>query len=177
LNDFGSTIKEGVFQRSLNIIASVLAYRKIFMDQKHLGRIRQFKAEDIKKILEIEAQAHPKTAFSKETLLNYADRLPNTFSVVESGEDIVGYIIFDLTGHIHSTVVKKSQRRKGFGKLLFMHALNCVKSGLRLEVRSRNHGAIAFYKRLGMKVVGVAPNYYKDDNAIIMMYFKKRSSI
>ena len=138
------------------------------MAEKHLVKTRKFKAEDINKILEIEKQAFPKTIFSKVTFLNYADSLPDTFIIVESGKDIVGYIIFDLTGHIHSTTIKQSYRRKGFGKMLFMHALRCAKKGLWLEVRSRNHGAIEFYKRLGMKIVGEIPNYYRNDDALIM---------
>ena len=132
------------------------------------AKIRKFKAEDINKILEIEKQAFPKTVFSKVTFLNYADNFPDTFIVVESNKNIVGYIIFDLTGHIHSTAVKQSYRRKGFGKMLFMHALRCAKKGLWLEVRSRNRGAIEFYKRLGMKIVGKIPKYYRDDDALIM---------
>ena len=131
-------------------------------------KIRNFKAEDINKILEIEEQAFPKSVFSKATFLNYSDNLPDTFIVVESNKEIVGYIIFDLSGHIHSTVVKQSYRRKGFGKMLFMHASRCAKKGLWLEVRSRNRGAIEFYKRLGMRIVGKIPKYYRDDDAIIM---------
>ena len=140
------------------------------MAEKHLVKTRKFKAEDINKILEIEKQAFPKTIFSKVMFLNYADSLPDTFIVVKSGKDIVGYIIFDLAGHIHSTVIKQSYRKKGFGKMLFMHALRCAKKGLWLEVRSRNHGAIEFYKRLGMKIVGEIPNYYRDDDALIMRF-------
>ena len=133
-------------------------------------KIRKFKSEDINKILEIEKQAFPKSVFSKATFLNYADNLSDTFIVVESNKEIVGYIIFDLTGHIHSTVVKQSYRRKGFGKKLFMHALKCAKKGLWLEVRSRNRGAIEFYKRLGMKIVGKIPKYYRGDDALIMRF-------
>ncbi|RZB34129.1 MAG: [ribosomal protein S18]-alanine N-acetyltransferase [Desulfobacteraceae bacterium Eth-SRB2] len=138
------------------------------MAEKHLAKTRKFKSEDINQILEIEEQAFPKTVFSKATILTYADRLPDTFIVVQSGKAIVGYIIFDLTGHIHSTVVKKSYRRKGFGKMLFMYALRCAEKGLWLEVRSENSEAIEFYKRLGMKIIGKIPNYYEDDHALIM---------
>ena len=138
------------------------------MAEKHPAKTRKFKAEDINQILEIEKQAFPKTVFSKATLLEYADSLPDTFIVVQIGKNIVGYIIFDLTGHIHSTVVKKSYRRKGFGKLLFVHALRSVKKNLWLEVRSRNREAIECYKRLGMKIIGEIPNYYVDDHALIM---------
>ena len=133
-------------------------------------KIRKFMAEDINKILEIEKQAFPKSVFSKATFLNYADNLPDTFIVVESNKEIMGYIIFDLTGHLHSTVVKPSYRRKGFGKMLCMHALRCAKKGLWLEVRSRNRGAIEFYKRIGMKIVGKIPKYYREDDALIMRF-------
>jgi ribosomal-protein-alanine N-acetyltransferase len=138
------------------------------MAEKHPAKTRKFKAEDITQVLEVEKQAFPKTVFSKATLLKYADSFPDTFILLQVGENIVGYIIFDLTGHIHSTVVKKSYRRKGFGRLLFMHALRRVKKSLWLEVRSRNHEAIEFYKRLGMKIIGEIPNYYVDDHALVM---------
>jgi ribosomal-protein-alanine N-acetyltransferase len=138
------------------------------MAEKHPAKTRKFKAEDITQVLEVENQAFPKTVFSKTTLLKYADSFPDTFILAQVGEDVVGYIIFDLTGHIHSTVVKKSYRRKGFGRLLFMHALRRVKKSLWLEVRSRNHEAIEFYKRLGMKIIGEIPNYYVDDHALVM---------
>ena len=138
------------------------------MNEKHPATIRRFKAEDIDNILLIERQASPKTAYSKAMLLNCAARLPNNFVVVETDKEVVGYIIFDSTGHIHSTAVKPSYRRQGFGKMLFMHALMCTKKRLWLEVRSKNRGAIDFYKRLGMKIIGKITHYYGDDDALIM---------
>ncbi len=96
------------------------------MVEKPLSRIRKFVAGDINKILEIEEQAFPKTPYTKEAFLNYANRLPDSFIVVESGKDIVGYIIFDMSGHVHSTAVKTGYRKKGFGKELFAHVLMCV---------------------------------------------------
>ncbi|HDH88456.1 MAG: GNAT family N-acetyltransferase [Deltaproteobacteria bacterium] len=138
------------------------------MDKKSFATIRKFKTEDINKILEIEEQAFPKTAYSKQTFLNYGTSLPDTFIVMETGDDIVGYIIFDRGGHIHSTAVKRTYRMKGFGRILFMHAVKCVGEKLWLEVRSKNSGAIAFYKKLGMKITGKIPNYYGKDDALIM---------
>ena len=141
------------------------------MTGNHLARIRTFKAEDIGNILEIEKHAYPKTAYSKIMFLHYVVHLPDTFVVVESDKDIMGYIIFDLTGHIYSMVVKPSYRRKGFGKMLFNYALGCTGKKLWLEVRSKNRGAIDFYKKMGMKVVGNVSNYYGDDDALVM-YFR-----
>ena len=138
------------------------------MAEKALAKIRKFRIEDINKILKIEEQAFPKTAYSKETFLTYASSLPDTFIVIETGTDIVGYIIFDRGGHVHSTAVEPTYRRKGFGKMLFMHALKCAGKRLWLEVRSKNSAAIEFYKRQGMEIIGKIPNYYRSDDALIM---------
>jgi ribosomal-protein-alanine acetyltransferase len=139
------------------------------MPGRAIARIRKFHTEDMHKILEIEAQAFPKTAYSKEMFLEYAKGFPDGFLVIEASEDIVGYIIFDMSGHIHSTAVKHTHRRKGFGKMLFLHALKCANTRLWLEVRSKNHNAVEFYKKLGMRTVGMIPNYYETDDALIMV--------
>jgi ribosomal-protein-alanine N-acetyltransferase len=135
--------------------------------------LRKFKIEDIHKILDIEEQAFPKTSYSKETFLSYAKSFPDSFIVAETDGDIVGYIIFDGSGHIYSTVVKPSSRRKGFGRILFLHALKSVKQRLWLEVRSKNSGAIAFYKRMGMKITEKISCYYGNDDALIMVLDKQ----
>ncbi len=139
------------------------------MAEKDLAKIRRFKTEDINDIVEIEEEAFPKTAYSRKTILSYARSLPDNFMVIETDTGIVGYMIFDISGHIHSTAVKPTYRRKGFGKMLFMHALRCAKSRLWLEVRSRNTQSVRFYKGLGMKIVGKIPNYYGSDDALIMV--------
>jgi len=144
------------------------------MDEKTLATIRKFKIGDINKILEIEEQAFPKTAYPKETFLNYGNSFPDTFTIIEAGDDIIGYIIFDRGGHIHSTAVKRTYRMKGFGKMLFIHAAKCAQKRLWLEVRSKNSGAITFYKRLGMKITGKIPNYYGNDDALIMVMSQKK---
>jgi ribosomal-protein-alanine N-acetyltransferase len=131
--------------------------------------IRSFLIEDLKQILEIEREAFPKTGYPKEVILNYAKRLPGGFIVVETGEQIVGYMIFDQTGHVYSTAVKPSHRRKGFGRRLFLHASEQSFGKLWLEVRSKNTGAIGFYQRIGMRIVGRVQGYYHGDDALIMI--------
>jgi len=143
------------------------------MDEKPLATIRKFKHEDINQITNIEEQAFPKTAYSKQTFLNYGNSFPDTFCVIETEDDIVGYILFDRGGHIHSTAVKRTYRMKGFGRMLFMHALKYARKKLWLEVRSKNSGAIAFYESLGMKITGKIPDYYKSDDALIMIMSQK----
>lgn len=145
------------------------------MAEEALAKIREFKIRDINKILEIEEQAFPKTGYTKETFLNYAKSLPDNFIVLEADKDIIGYIIFDMSGHIHSTAVKTKYRRKGFAKMLFVHALKSVKQRLWLEVRSKNTGAIKFYKKLGMNITGKIPNYYGSDDALTMVLSREES--
>ena len=143
------------------------------MAEQALSKIRRFKLEDISRILEIEERSFPKTAYPKETFLYYARQWPDNFVVIETCDDIAGYIIFDTDGHIHSTAVKPIHRRKGFGRMLFIHALTSIKKRLWLEVRSKNTGAIAFYKRMGMKITGKLTNYYGNDDALIMVLREK----
>jgi [ribosomal protein S18]-alanine N-acetyltransferase len=134
-----------------------------------LCTIRSFSLEDLKQILEIEREAFPKTGYPKDVILNYAKRLPDGFIVVESGEQIVGYMIFDQTGHVYSAAVRPSHRRKGFGRKLFLHASEQSYGKLWLEVRSKNTGAIGFYQRIGMRTVGRVEGYYHGDDALIMI--------
>jgi ribosomal-protein-alanine N-acetyltransferase len=139
------------------------------MPERNTIRIREFEREDINEILEIEAQAFPKTAYSKGTFLKYARAFPDGFFVLEINEEIAGYIIIDFDGHIHSTAVKSAFRRKGFGAKLFTHAHKRAQKRLWLEVRSKNSGAIAFYRAMGMTLLGKIPGYYGDDDALILV--------
>ncbi|MCJ7593738.1 MAG: GNAT family N-acetyltransferase [Desulfobacterales bacterium] len=132
-------------------------------------RVRKFRPEDMDKVLEIEAQAFPKTVYPREIFLTYAKVLPEGFIVAEMGEDMAGYMIFDPNGHVHSTAVKTTQRRQGLGRVLFMHASNHARARLWLEVRSKNRDAVLFYKSLGMKIIGRIPDYYDSDDALLMV--------
>lgn len=139
------------------------------MPESNTVRIRGFKRRDIHAILEIEAQAFPKTAYSKGTFLRYARAFPDGFLILETNEDIAGYIIIDPDGHIHSTAVKPAFRRKGFGTKLFTRAVAGAQKRPWLEVRSRNSVAIAFYKAMGMHLFGKIPGYYGDDDALLLV--------
>ncbi len=144
------------------------------MAETAIAKIRRFETEDIDQILEIEEQTFEKTAYPREVFLECASCFPDGFVVAEVAREVVGYMIFDAAGHILSAAVKPSDRRKGFGTLLFAHALKSAKKGLWLEVRSKNAAAIEFYRKMGMKVIGGIPNYYEADDALIMGLKNKR---
>jgi ribosomal-protein-alanine N-acetyltransferase len=138
------------------------------MSEVECIHIRSFERGDMGEILEIESGAFPKTPYPREIFRHYAIVSPNTFAVINKGEKVAGYIIFDSTGHVISMAVKGEHRRKGFGKSLVMYALEQTGARLWLEVRTKNQGAIAFYRNLGMKTVGKIPGYYGNDDALIM---------
>ena len=130
--------------------------------------IREFRLEDMAGILRIEEQASPKTAYSRSAFLHYKRVCPEGFYVIGCGEEVVGYIIYDGGGHLHSMALRPEWRRKGLGTMLFRHAQKQIKKGLWLEVRWKNTGAQTFYKRMGMEIMGRVPGYYGDDDALLM---------
>jgi ribosomal-protein-alanine N-acetyltransferase len=138
------------------------------METRFPVKIRKFKREDVDEILDIEQEAFPKTPYPKEVFLHYAKTLPNGFVVIGRGQGIDGYVVFHEEGHILSMAVRAGQRRKGLGRRLFAHTLERLQNRPWLEVRSKNRGAIAFYKKMEMKAVGRRPGYYGDDDAVIM---------
>lgn len=82
---------------------------------------------------------------------------------------ILGYIIFSQDGHIISIAVHRHHRRKGIGRELLQTAMKT--SSLRkvwAEVRRSNQGAQAFYSNMGFQITGLVPNYYGNENALIM---------
>jgi ribosomal-protein-alanine N-acetyltransferase len=142
-------------------------------EEKVPWEIRTLKRADIREVMEIEADAFPKSAFSKEILLKYARRLGEGFAVLVAAGAVQGYILYEPDGHIYSMAVRFSQRRRGYGRALFVHASDNVKGILWLEVRSKNLGAIEFYRKMGMRVVGKVAGYYEGDDALIMLLDQK----
>jgi ribosomal-protein-alanine N-acetyltransferase len=139
------------------------------MAEKSTGKVREFRLEDIRDIMEIERQAFPKSEYPKEIVLAYARKYPDTFIVLETDHEIAGYLIYDRGGHIFSMAVRPLYRRKGFGKRMFVHARDHAEGKLWLEVRSKNTGAIRFYEAMGMRIRGRIPRYYETDDAFIMV--------
>ncbi|MBW1997087.1 MAG: GNAT family N-acetyltransferase [Deltaproteobacteria bacterium] len=132
-------------------------------------RIRKFEPEDLREILEIEEHAFPKTPYPEEVFKYYGRKPGTIFIVAEIDCSVVGYLIMEKGGHIISTAVSPGQRRKGIGERLYRYAAGAAGQKLWLEVRSRNTGAISFYRSMGMKITGVSKNYYGDDDALIMV--------
>jgi [ribosomal protein S18]-alanine N-acetyltransferase len=137
--------------------------------------IRRFSLSDLGRILEIEGQAFPKSAYPWTTFINLHLLYPETFLVYaetlegRTEETIFGYLIFSRDGHLLSLAVDPAQRRRGIGRKLLerVFAFPRIRS-VRAEVRKSNSGARAFYSRMGFRIVGSISNYYGNEDALIV---------
>ena len=137
--------------------------------------IRPFSPHDLEFILQIENESFPKSPYNWTTFLNLHTLYPETFLVYvgtnhgQKGEKILGYIVFSQDGHILSIAVQPRYRRKGIGKKLLQRAMKT--SPLKkvwAEVRRNNQRAQTFYDKMGFQTIGVVPNYYGNEDALIV---------
>jgi len=139
--------------------------------------IRPFTFSDINYILQIELQSFPKSPYDWATFINLHYLYPETFLVyISPTQDhqegqILGYIIFSEDGHIISIAVHPKRRRRGIGKRLLERAMkDPLLKKVWAEVRRSNQGAQAFYFHMGFQITGVVPNYYGNEDALIVQW-------
>ncbi len=139
--------------------------------------IRPFSISDLDRILQIEKKSFPKSPYDWATFVNLHFLHPETFWVyVDTTRDreegqMMGYIIFSKDGHIISIAVHPQHRRKGIGKELLQRVMNTPPlKKVWAEVRKSNEGAQAFYFQMGFQIVGEVPNYYGNEDALIVQW-------
>jgi ribosomal-protein-alanine N-acetyltransferase len=139
--------------------------------------IRSFSLSDLESILQIENQSFPKSPYDWTTFLNLHYLYPETFLVHvnttpgQKEEQILGYVIFSQDGHIISIAVLPQHRRKGIGTQLLKRVMEA--SHIRkvwAEVRRSNQGAQAFYLKMGFQIMDRVPNYYGNEDALIVQW-------
>ncbi len=144
--------------------------------------IRPFAPSDLDAILKIERESFPKSPYDRRTFLHLHSLFPEHFLVYTGAADgnqnsILGYLIFSPEGHIISLAVLPSHRRKGIGRELLLKAIEVLhRKGMYAEVRRSNLGALTFYARMGFQIVGIVPNYYGNEDAL-MIQWKPSSSV
>jgi ribosomal-protein-alanine N-acetyltransferase len=131
--------------------------------------IRPVHSKDFDELLQIEAQAFPKSQYDREELWLLSLKYPHTFLVTVSNQ-IDGYIVFRADGHIISMAVKPDKRRLGIGSRLVEEVIGyCSGKSLRLEVRVSNVGAQRFYLNLDFRIKARIKSYYHDgEDAYVM---------
>jgi ribosomal-protein-alanine N-acetyltransferase len=131
--------------------------------------IRPVHSKDFDELLQIEAQAFPKSQYDREELWLLSLKYPHTFLVTVSNQ-IDGYIVFRPDGHIISMAVRPHKRRVGIGTRLVQKVIgHCSGRSLRLEVRVSNVGAQRFYLSLGFRMKAALDGYYHDGEDAFLM--------
>lgn len=121
------------------------------------------------RILEIEAQAFPKSPYNRRLFTSLYRSYPSTFLVYRE-EEILGYLVYTPEGHIISLAVHPRHRRRGIGTQLVREVFrNSTGEFIWVEVRETNTGAQAFYEKLAFLKKGVIPRYYWTEDAYIMV--------
>jgi len=137
--------------------------------------IREFKRQDLKRVLEIELASFD-DPYPANVLVDIYN-LGAGFLVAQEDNIVVGYIIFWIRfedeGHIISLAVDRKFYRKKIGSQLVETALEIFKKynvkNIRLEVRKGNHKARKFYQKLGFVEKTHLFEYYEDgENAVVM---------
>ncbi len=135
--------------------------------------------EDASEIYDVEAACF-KIPWSLESI--QSDLCQNEYAyyfVAEHDGKIVGFcgvhIVLD-EGHIMNVAVLTEYRGQGVGEAL-LHTMMSYTNlcYYTLEVRVSNKSAISLYKRLGFSIAGRRPNYYIDEDALIMWRVKNDS--
>ena len=137
--------------------------------------IRHFRISDLHPLLDIEHQAFPKSPYDWTTFLNLQWIYPQSFlvyverEITEQEEKLWGYVVFSLDGHMISLAVHPEKRRKGIGERLLRSVTHYPQiTKIWAEVRVSNQGAQMFYQRMGFETIGRLPNYYGDEDALII---------
>lgn len=128
--------------------------------------------EAIKENLQIDFDEFWTASILKSELKNENSK----YIVAKENSEIVGFagiIITPIDVEITNIVTKKSNRKKGIGKLLLDKLIEMAKQTefetISLEVNEKNKVAIYLYENSGFEKIGIRKKYYNGiDNAIIM---------
>ena len=152
-------------------------------------RFRRMRPEDLPRVVEIEKDGfrHPWSRDLLERELSHAwstvllaleDHPGLRQGPGERTEEVVGFIVFWLVHdevHVLNLATAREERRRGIGRALMEEAAEAGRRRgatlVTLEVRRSNLAAIALYRALGYRQVGVRPNYYAEEgeDAIVMV--------
>ncbi len=143
--------------------------------------LRRARLDDVGRVMEIERDgfAHPWSRELVERELGHAwSQILLALEAGEGGERVLGYIVFWLVHdevHVLNVATAVEARRRGVGRALMAAAEESGRlRGARLstlEVRRSNLPAIALYRDLGYRQIGIRPNYYAEEreDAIVMV--------
>lgn len=140
--------------------------------------LRQWTAEDIQQISEIEGRCFPKGAWTKEQI-EKSFNSDGFFSVLFEDNKIQGYlgaVLNEWEAEIAFIAVDFPFRRQGIAQLMIKSLIDFAKSTKRdkifLEVRASNLSAKSLYEKMGFKQYNLRKNYYEGTEDAVCMVFE-----
>ena len=147
---------------------------------------RRMTPSDLDRVMEIEKDgfAHPWSAdlLRREMMHDWSTILlavePRRGRAALSGEAVVGFVVYWIVHdelHVLNLATAVEERRRGVGRALMIEAAHRARAAgavlATLEVRRSNLAALALYRELGYRQVGMRLNYYVDEgeDAIVMV--------
>ncbi len=144
--------------------------------------LRRARPADVDRIVDIEKQGflHPwsRELVERELGHSWSRVLLACEEAPDGDERVLGYVVFWIVHdevHVLNVATAIAARRRGVGRALMEAAEEEGRTrGARLatlEVRRSNAGAIALYRVIGYRQVGIRPKYYAEENedAIVMV--------
>lgn len=141
--------------------------------------IEPMKRRDLKRVLTIEATAHPKPwssgVFASE--LDLARRGERHYVVGRLLGEIVAYgglMFVDGEAHVTNVAVEPELRQRGLARAIMCHLAEvAIERGchaLTLEVRVSNVAAQHLYREFGFAPAGVRQRYYENSEDALVMW-------
>lgn len=130
---------------------------------------RRANRSDIEAIGRIQAECETASQWNPADYLGYQCR------VAECGGEAAGFLVwrgFADECEILNLAVATGFRRRGVARRLLEELLATRPAAIFLEVRESNHGAQAFYRKLGFSEAGKRPGYYQfpTESAVVMKW-------
>lgn len=144
--------------------------------------VRAMSDADVSAALSILEESPEAAKWSRDSLLESAAR--GTSWAAELDGRVAGILIGRVAAdefEILNLAVAKAHRRRGIATQLLKAALESARAGgareIYLEVRASNEAGIAFYSRMGFRVSGRRPNYYRDpaEDAVLLALYANGS--
>jgi ribosomal-protein-alanine N-acetyltransferase len=144
-------------------------------------RLRPMTVDDVAAVAALDRLSFPlpwsEGSFRSDLTTNPAAHLIVAEQAGAGGRKVAGYAGYWLVvdeAHLSTLAVDPALRRRGIGERILRAAMRqAARQGaemMTLEVRVSNDAARRLYEKLGFRVVGRRPHYYKDnlEDAILM---------
>lgn len=144
--------------------------------KKESLKIREMKADDIEKVMEIEKDVFPEPW--DEDVFYYSIVKDSFISVVGIQKNKVAAYMIGQFGeekfHLMNLAVSRKYWREGYGTAMIGYLIDILKrreniNTCYLELRINNHAAFELYKNSGFRVKEIRENYYSNNNDAIVM--------